>query len=205
MNPSQIVTDPAEAGPITIQHPIAPERIEQVARSLARSYKRLAPLFGNQQQREETLWPHVRADRLVGAFAGETLCGYVALQFDGVGPLMPQRRALVARFGRWSGTTRWVALHLSGFRAPKPEIYIDGIVIEPAQRGTRLAVDLLDRCERIVRETGKERLRADVAVGNLRARRFFEKHGFVQSGPSRLSALSRLAGQDALLTYLKRL
>ena len=52
--------------------------------------------------------------------------------------------------------------------------------IAPALRGGRLAGELLDFIFRTAQNHGFDKIRAEVFAANERARRFYEKHGFIR-------------------------
>jgi GNAT superfamily N-acetyltransferase len=88
----------------------------------------------------------------------------------------PTRHAVaaIADDGRWTG--QMVVL-----LDPDPPTLV-AVFVEPAHRGDGTAGLLLDAVVARVRETGATRLRLQVSGGNDRARRFYERAGFVATG-----------------------
>ncbi|MGW1555025.1 GNAT family N-acetyltransferase [Streptomyces sp. NPDC002144] len=60
---------------------------------------------------------------------------------------------------------------------------VEQLYVGAAYRGTGVAGLLLDDAERRVRERGHRRVWLAVATGNARARRFYERQGWVDEGP----------------------
>jgi GNAT superfamily N-acetyltransferase len=60
---------------------------------------------------------------------------------------------------------------------------VEQLYVGAAYRGTGVAGALLDDAERRVRERGHRRVWLAVASGNVRARRFYERQGWVDEGP----------------------
>lgn len=59
---------------------------------------------------------------------------------------------------------------------------VEQFFVAPAARGTGLAPVLLAEAERLVAERGHASAWLAVVAGNARARRFYEKHGWVDEG-----------------------
>ncbi len=82
------------------------------------------------------------------------------------------------------------------------EIHILSIAVTASVRGKGGAGELLFKAVERGREAGCERVVLEVRVGNDRARRFYEKHGFIRVG--RRTGYYAETGEDALL-YEKRI
>jgi GNAT superfamily N-acetyltransferase len=71
-----------------------------------------------------------------------------------------------------------------GFVAVDPP-WLDALYVRPEAWGTGVAVRLHDRAVEALREAGVERARLWVLEGNVRARRFYERRGWVEDGTTR--------------------
>ncbi|WP_248579549.1 N-acetyltransferase [Nocardioides sp. InS609-2] len=59
---------------------------------------------------------------------------------------------------------------------------VEQVYVDPSCRGTPVAADLLAEAERQIRATGHASAWLAVVAGNLRARRFYERQGWVDEG-----------------------
>jgi putative acetyltransferase len=59
---------------------------------------------------------------------------------------------------------------------------VEQVFVDPAHHGSGIAAPLLAEAERQVGATGYAQAWLAVVVGNARARRFYEKHGWVDEG-----------------------
>jgi len=60
---------------------------------------------------------------------------------------------------------------------------VEQVYVAPSHRGTGVAAALLADAERQIREGGHRRAWLAVVAGNARARRFYERSGWVDDGP----------------------
>jgi GNAT superfamily N-acetyltransferase len=60
---------------------------------------------------------------------------------------------------------------------------VEQVYVAADRRGTGLAVPLLTEAERLVAAGGHDRAWLAVAPGNARARRFYERNGWIDDGP----------------------
>jgi GNAT superfamily N-acetyltransferase len=94
------------------------------------------------------------------------------------------REAVLAR---WRGYTGEIFLDAAqhGFAAIGDE-WLNGLYVRPEAWGTGVAAELHDRAVAAIRAAGHERARLWVLEENARARRFYERHGWVADGSSRV-------------------
>lgn len=59
---------------------------------------------------------------------------------------------------------------------------VEQVFVDPAHHGTGVAAPLLAEAERRVAAAGHDRAWLAVVVGNARARRFYERHGWADEG-----------------------
>lgn len=67
---------------------------------------------------------------------------------------------------------------------------VEQVYVSHAHRGTEVAAALLGEAERLVRAGGHQRAWLAVVAGNSRARRFYERHGWIDEGPFEYPAAS---------------
>jgi ribosomal protein S18 acetylase RimI-like enzyme len=60
---------------------------------------------------------------------------------------------------------------------------VEQVYVSADHRGSRVANALLSEAERLVKDTGYDRAWLAVVAGNARARRFYERNGWVDEGP----------------------
>jgi ribosomal protein S18 acetylase RimI-like enzyme len=92
--------------------------------------------------------------------------------------------AVVAATGEWVGTMNAYLPVADPGEAP-PFAWLYGVWVDPAHRGRAAGVTdaLLDACLAWARdEAGVPELRLNVHEANSRARRYYERHGFVPTG-----------------------
>jgi ribosomal protein S18 acetylase RimI-like enzyme len=60
---------------------------------------------------------------------------------------------------------------------------VEQVYVAPAHRGTGVAAALLVKAEEIIADNGHESAWLAVVAGNARARHFYERNGWIDSGP----------------------
>jgi ribosomal protein S18 acetylase RimI-like enzyme len=99
----------------------------------------------------------------------------------GRGPVLrADREVLTAAWGRWGGLWRFAlvrALRLEGAR--RDTVSIEGLVVREECRGSGLGSALLERIIADAAEEGFSAVTLDVGDDNPRARRLYERHGFI--------------------------
>jgi ribosomal protein S18 acetylase RimI-like enzyme len=183
----------------------AGERARVTHRELAWTYRQFGQVIGVRTMREAVIRDRVRPDRVVSAFSGDMLLGYLALRLDGTGPFdlgVPDFRR---HFGAVESVARFGALRVLERREKPDEIFIDGFLVRPEARGGGIGAKLLEVGERIGRERGKSVFRVRVRADNTKAAAFYRRQGFVNEGASEISPLARLFRQGPVFSYAKRL
>jgi GNAT superfamily N-acetyltransferase len=99
--------------------------------------------------------------------------------------LYPFPREAVLERWRTSGDEIFVDAAGRGFAAVAGE-WLDGMYVRPEAWGSGVADELHERAVDAIRAAGHERARLWVLEGNIRARRFYERHGWVADGSSRV-------------------
>ena len=114
-------------------------------------------------------------------------------------------RSLVVSFGTLGALWRWSALsHLD--RQPHPtDFVVEGICVDPAQRGQGIGGNLLEALAREALRQGCEAMSLRVVDGNEAARSLYENHGFEPVSQHKVGALRWLFGFDGMSTMVRQL
>lgn len=96
---------------------------------------------------------------------------------------------LRAVYGRFGGSWRRLAFSVVADELPADTLAIDGLAVDTEARGQGVGAALIGALAGEARRQGYTRLRLEVAAGNPRARRLYERLGFEVASETR-SALS---------------
>lgn len=137
----------------------------------------------------------VAADELIGLAGYKTEAGSLT---DGM-----TYPSLVKELGAIRGT--WAALVLSLYeRSRRPgELLMDGIVVDACARGQGVGSRLLEEMVSFAFASGFKSVRLDVIDTNPKARRLYERHGFVATGTEHFGYLRWLLGFGASTTLVR--
>ncbi|MCB5164569.1 GNAT family N-acetyltransferase [Streptomyces bambusae] len=145
---------------------------------------------------------HLHHDRAAVALTpgGDRVVGVAGYQVDGRALTGGGGRDVLSAYGLFRGLPRLAVLALLE-RTPEPgELVMDGIAVDPAQRGTGIGGLLLTEIAAIAAEHGCSRVRLDVIDVNPRARALYERHGFTAVRTEQTPYLKRLMGFGAVTT-----
>ena len=181
------------------------EKGRAVARELALTYRQLGQIIGPRPEREAFIGNRIRPERVIAAFDGDQLLGYLAVRLDGTGPFTFTGADFRRHFGLVSGIGRGLALRVLERRERRDEIFIDGFLVSELARGGGIGGKLLAAGEAVGRQAGKRVFRVRVRADNPRAAVFYKRQGFVEEGPSEITWLARLAGIGPVASYAKQL
>ncbi|WP_327415158.1 GNAT family N-acetyltransferase [Streptomyces sp. NBC_01233] len=123
---------------------------------------------------------HLHRDRGVTALSedGGRVVGVAGYQLAGRGLIGGDAAAVRAAYGPVRGLWRVFLLALLERTPARGELVMDGIAVDPAERGRGIGGLLLREVEAIAAEQGCRRIRLDVVAENPRARALYERHGF---------------------------
>ncbi len=112
-------------------------------------------------------------------------------------------RTLIRSLGPIRGT--WTAFILSIYERTSPphELLMDGIVVDAGMRGLGIGAMLLDKLAAFASSSGYSSLRLDVIDTNPRARRMYERNGFISVGTEHFACLRWLLGFGASTTLVR--
>ncbi|MCX4692327.1 N-acetyltransferase [Streptomyces sp. NBC_01408] len=149
---------------------------------------------------------HLHADRAVTALSGGPdgrVVGVAGYQLAGRGLVGGDAAAVRAAYGRVRGLYRVFLLALLERTPVRDELVMDGIAVDPAERGRGIGGLLLREIEAIAVEQGCRRIRLDVVADNPRARALYERHGFRAVKVRRTPWLRDVLGFGAVTTMHK--
>ena len=111
----------------------------------------------------------------------------------------------LARTYGWAGAV-WRGLALSLLERPvaSDELLVDGIFVDPAERGRGHGTALIEALSREALERGCARVRLDVVDGNDRARALYERRGFAPVAAQRSRLVGWLFGISGATTMVRR-
>ncbi len=168
--------------------------------------QKLAPVIPDRERRQELLSESLDLGRAIVALRGGQLLGLAGFHHDGrslSGAIDWQ--GLRKHVGLW-GALRATAVATLLERAPAPgELLMDGICVAPDARGLGLGTRLLRALCDHGTQLGVAHVRLDVIDTNPRARRLYEREGFVATETTELGPLKAVFGFSAATTMVKRL
>lgn len=149
---------------------------------------------------------HLHADRAVTALSGGPdgrVVGVAGYQLGGRGLVGGDVAAVRAEYGRFRGLYRVLLLALLERTPDRGELVMDGIAVDPAERGRGIGGLLLREIEAVAVEQGCRRIRLDVVAENPRARALYERHGFRAVREQRTPWLRDVLGFGGVTTMHK--
>ncbi|MCY0947132.1 GNAT family N-acetyltransferase [Streptomyces antarcticus] len=146
---------------------------------------------------------HLNADRAVSALSAGRVVGVAGYHLAGRGLVGGDAAAVRAAYGRVSGVWRVFLLALLERTPARGELLMDGIAVDPAERGRGIGGLLLREIEAVAVEQGCHRVRLDVVAENPRARALYERHGFRAVAVRRTPWLRDVLGFGAVTTMHK--
>ncbi len=124
------------------------------------------------------------------AVKGGELAGILGLQTSSGGFLVPDLKAMIKIYGRFSGICRMAGLAMLHHRTRSEEIYIDGVAVHREMRGQGIGSGLFDLLEQKAAQMGIRMLSLDVIDSNKRAEKLYLRLGYAATLPQTLWPLS---------------
>lgn len=147
---------------------------------------------------------HLNPDRALTAVSGDgRVLGVAGYQLAGRGLVGGDAAAVRAAYGPLRGLYRVLLLALLERTPARGELVMDGIAVDPAERGRGIGGRLLAGIDGLAAEQGCRRIRLDVVEGNPRARALYERHGFTEVRVRRTPWLRDVLGFGAVTTMHK--
>lgn len=192
--------------PITITHAFAEEHRHKAATLYYNAfYQKLHPIFRDDDRGRAVLVQALNPAYAIVALADDELVGLAGYQ-DKTGNLVDIQPGLMTEaFGWFGGWWRLLALLLFARSAPADTLLMDGIVVDPDQRGQGIGSHLLEAIIEYAQAKGYQYVRLDVVDTNPRARQLYERKGFVAVKSGRYPFLQRIFGFSGSTTMRKPL
>ena len=138
----------------------------------------IVPVFGSVERCARLLERSLANDRILTAISGDRLVGFAGLHhsrrewFD---PSLPQ----LLNSLRW-GIFRVMAVGIVLFKRPKSDVlHLDTLAVHPDARGQGIGTQLVDAVVALANAEDKRFVTLEVADINPRAKRLYERLGFV--------------------------
>ncbi|MFD3699880.1 GNAT family N-acetyltransferase [Streptomyces sp. NPDC058646] len=167
---------------------------------------KLGAALGPAEAGRRFLAGHLNPDRAVTALSGGPdgrVLGVAGYQLAGRGLVGGDAAAVRAAYGRVRGLYRVFLLALLERTPARGELVMDGIAVDPAERGRGIGGLLLREIDAIAGEQGCRRIRLDVVAENPRAQALYERHGFRAVQVRRTPWLRDVLGIGAVTTMHK--
>ncbi len=162
--------------------------------------RKLGLALGPKERGVAFIAAHLNRDRAVAVLNGAQLVGVAGFHHLSRGFVGGELRDLLASYGRIAGVARG-ALLATLERPRRPgELLMDGIAVHPDHRSKGIGRLLLSEIARAARELGYSTIRIDVVDTNPRARRLYEREGFIATSTYTLPLLRRVMGFGAATT-----
>ncbi|MFD3549521.1 GNAT family N-acetyltransferase [Streptomyces sp. NPDC058655] len=166
--------------------------------------RKLGAALGPEGDGRRFIAAHLNADRAVSAVSGDgRLVGVAGYHLAGRGLTGGDAAAVRAAYGQVRGLYRVLLLALLERTPARGELLMDGIAVDPAERGRGIGGLLLREVEAVAAEQGCRRVRLDVVAENPRARALYERHGFHAVKVQRTPWLRDVLGFGAVTTMHK--
>ncbi|MFD9029719.1 GNAT family N-acetyltransferase [Streptomyces sp. NPDC059567] len=162
--------------------------------------RKLGPALDPPAKAKSFLSAHLHRDRGITALVDGRVVGVAGYKLGGRGLTGGGARDVLSAYGHLAGLPRLALLALLDRTPAKGELLMDGIAVDPGQRGTGIGSLLLREIAAVAAANGCRRIRLDVIDVNPRARALYERHGFKAVHTERTPYLRRLLGFGAVTT-----
>lgn len=142
--------------------------------------------------------------RAVAAVSSGELLGLAGFHLGPTSFAEARLEDVISEFGPVGGVLRMIPLALLDRRPQEGELLLDGIAVREDQRGTGIGTRLLREVIELASDNGLHSVCLDVVDTNPRARRLYEREGFVPVRTVRTPYLRRAMGFGASTTMKKR-
>ena len=165
--------------------------------------EKLAVAIPNIADRLSVLSKSMQPEFAIGAFAGAHLVGLAGYS-SAAGSLTGgiNYSGLLAELGWWKGNRAAIVLALYERKAKKGELLMDGIVVDPAYRGRGIGTQLFSDLIAFAKSEHYSTVRLDVIDTNPRARKLYERLGFVEQSTEHFEFLRWRLGFGSSTTMI---
>ena len=138
----------------------------------------IVPVFGSIERCARLLKRSLANDRILTAISGDRLVGFAGLHYSRQEWFDPSLSQLIS-------STRWdifrvMAMGIILFKRPKPDVlHLDTLAVQPDVRGQGIGTQLVDAVVALANAEGKCFVTLEVEDINPRAKRLYERLGFV--------------------------
>ena len=140
----------------------------------------IVPVFGSVERCTQLLERSLANDRILMAISDERLAGFAGLHYSRREWFNPSLCQLLATM-RW-GIFRVMVMGIILFRRPKLDtLHLDTLAVHPDMRGQGIGTQLVDAVVALATAEGKRFVTLEVEDINPRAKRVYERLGFVVS------------------------
>ena len=184
-----------------------PERYRsQAARLYYGAFEqKLGALFGSQEHGIAILEKSFDPELAIVASWQNQLVGLIGLQYDNYCFVDLKPSSFAIEFGWLRGLYRF-AHFLPLFQLPhKGELVLDGVAVHASMRGRGIGTRLLETACTFAWEGGFSTVSLEVVDTNLRARRLYERIGFVPLKTQRCALLTHKMGFSASTKMVRRI
>ena len=168
--------------------------------------EKLALAIPKNSDRVPLLAKSLQLEFSLGAFAGPDLVGIAGFS-TAAGSLTGgiDYQGLLSELGWFKGNRAALVLSLYERRARDGELLMDGIVVDPKYRGRGVGSQLFANLMCFARSREYSTIRLDVIDTNPRARKLYERLGFVEEKTERFEFLRGVLGFGSSATMLYKL
>ncbi|MFC4062175.1 GNAT family N-acetyltransferase [Planomonospora corallina] len=196
----EAVDEAAGAGPV-IRRGVPAGAEDRVAQLYWEAFgRKLGPALGPPDRGRAFLAAHLHRDRAVVALDAGRVVGVAGYHLAGRALTGGDAAAVLAAYGVLRGLPRLALLSLLERRPADGQLLMDGIAVDPDWRGRGVGGRLLTEIARVAAAHDCREIRLDVVDTNPRARRLYERHGFVALSTEHTPYLRRLLGFGAVTT-----
>jgi ribosomal protein S18 acetylase RimI-like enzyme len=186
--------------------PLLPEAAREAAAELYWDAfgRLLRPALGSSPRAIRVIADGIDPRRGIVAMDGDVLVGVVGLHYAGHAFTHLQARSVVRHLGI-TGVPRLVPLLLFNGRPDSGEMRLDGLAVREDRRGQGVGKLLLHEAARRTALLGIDVIRLEVVDTNPRARKLYEREGYVAVRTEATPYLRRMMGFSAVTTMERRL
>jgi ribosomal protein S18 acetylase RimI-like enzyme len=198
--------EPNDLRPPRVRRGLPPDSRRRAAELYWEAFgRKLGAALGPDSAGTAFIAEHLNEDRAISVTAAGEVVGVAGYQYGGRAFTGGCASDVVRAYGTLRALPRIALLALFERRPAARELIMDGIAVDPAQRGRGIGSLLLDEVAAVAAELGCTRVRLDVIDVNPRARALYERHGFVATRTEHTPYLRTLMGFGSTTTMIRRI
>jgi ribosomal protein S18 acetylase RimI-like enzyme len=189
-----------------VQLGLLEERRDEAAALFYRTFQdKFQPMFGSLEQGIPILAAALDVEMAMIALDGERLVGIAGLQSPGRRFLRLEADLFVNQYGWLVGHFRFLLVRIMDTEPPEGQLFVDSLAVAESARGQGVGTRLLQAIFEYAHQAGFQTVGLDVVDTNPRARRLYERLGFVPVRVLRLPFLRPLMGFSSATVMVKTL